>query len=95
LKEDAMTQITTRLFAPVRSYARRMKATHDAFRFAHFMYSLPEHVRKDIGWPDPGIDPTGGPIGGPTGDRAARGRGAPSGMKARGPDFVRPRGRLC
>ncbi len=57
-----MTPITTRLFVPVRNYARRMKAAHDAFRLAHFMYSLPEHIRKDIGWPDP------------DGERAARGR---------------------
>jgi hypothetical protein len=64
-----MTPITTRLFVPVRNYARRMKAAHDAFRLAHFMYSLPEHVRKDIGWPDPGLD--SGPN---SGDDRARGR---------------------
>ena len=25
---------------------------HDEFRMAHFMYSLPEDIRKDIGWPE-------------------------------------------
>ncbi len=47
-----MIPIATRLFNPVRSYARRLKATHDEFRLAHFMYSLPEEIRRDIGWPD-------------------------------------------
>ncbi|MEW9805799.1 hypothetical protein ABUE31_07385 [Mesorhizobium sp. ZMM04-5] len=36
----------------VRSYAGRLKAMHDEFRMAHFMYSLPDDIRKDIGWPD-------------------------------------------
>jgi hypothetical protein len=42
----------TRYYRAVRSYARRAKARHDEFRMAHFMYSLPEEIRKDIGWPE-------------------------------------------
>ena len=30
----------------------RIRAKHDEFRMAHFMYSLPEDIRKDLGWPD-------------------------------------------
>ena len=40
------------LYRAVRSYAGKVKAMHDDFRMAHFMYSLPEDVRKDRGWPD-------------------------------------------
>ena len=47
-----MTPIAPKLFRTVRSYAGRLKAMHDDFRMAHFMYSLPEDLRKDIGWPD-------------------------------------------
>jgi hypothetical protein len=47
-----MTPIAPRLYRTVRGYAVRMKAKHDEFRMAHFMYSLPEDIRKDIGWPD-------------------------------------------
>jgi hypothetical protein len=47
-----MTPIAPKLYHTVRSYAVRMKAKHDEFRMAHFMYSLPEDIRKDIGWPD-------------------------------------------
>jgi len=46
-----MTSFAPRLFRTARSYAGRLKARHDAFRMAHFMYSLPEEIRKDIGWP--------------------------------------------
>ena len=42
----------SRYYSAVRSYARRVKARHDEFRMAHFMYSLPEEIRKDIGWPE-------------------------------------------
>ena len=47
-----MTPFAPKLYHTVRSYAVRMKARHDEFRMAHFMYSLPEDIRKDIGWPD-------------------------------------------
>jgi len=47
-----MTPLAPRLFQSVRSYSRRLRAMHDEFRMAHFMYSLPEDIRKDIGWPD-------------------------------------------
>jgi hypothetical protein len=40
------------LYRAVRNYAGKVKAMHDDFRMAHFMYSLPEDVRKDLGWPD-------------------------------------------
>lgn len=46
-----MTSFAPRLFRTARSYAVRLKARHDEFRMAHFMYSLPEEIRKDIGWP--------------------------------------------
>lgn len=46
-----MTPFAPRFFHAVRGYAGRLKARHDAFRMAHFMYSLPEEIRKDIGWP--------------------------------------------
>ncbi len=41
------------IFRAIRSYAGRIKSRHEAFRMAHFMYSLPEEIRKDIGWPEP------------------------------------------
>jgi hypothetical protein len=40
-----------RFYRAVRSYAGRLKSRHDEFRMTHFMYSLPEDIRKDIGWP--------------------------------------------
>ncbi|MBX3584775.1 MAG: hypothetical protein KF810_23110 [Rhizobiaceae bacterium] len=57
-----MTPLSPRFFRTVRTYAGRLRAMHDEFRMAHFMYSLPEDIRKDIGWPD--FD----------GDRIGRGR---------------------
>lgn len=43
-------------FAPslkaIRRYAGKVRARHEKFRMEHFMYSLPEDIRKDIGWPD-------------------------------------------
>ncbi len=57
-----MNPITPRLYHTVRRYAARIKARRDEFRMAHFMYSLPEDIRKDIGWPDL------------EGDRCSRGR---------------------
>ncbi|HEY6632672.1 MAG TPA: hypothetical protein VIZ90_14555 [Rhizobiaceae bacterium] len=57
-----MTPIAPRIYRTVRNYAGRFRAMHEEFRMAHFMYSLPEDLRKDIGWPDfPG-------------DRVSRGR---------------------
>ena len=47
-----MTPIAPKLYNTVRNYAGRLKTMHDEFRMAHFMYSLPEDLRKDIGWPD-------------------------------------------
>lgn len=47
-----MTPIAPRIYHTVRSYAGRLRAAHEEFRMAHFMYSLPEDRRKDIGWPD-------------------------------------------
>jgi hypothetical protein len=47
-----MTPIAPRIYHTVRSYAGRLRAMHEEFRMAHFMYSLPEDLRKDIGWPD-------------------------------------------
>ena len=47
-----MTPIAPKFYHTVRSYAGRFRAMHEEFRMAHFMYSLPEDIRKDIGWPD-------------------------------------------
>ena len=57
-----MTPLAPRLFQTARNYSSRLRAMHNHFRMAHFMYSLPEDIRKDIGWPD--FD----------GDRISRGR---------------------
>jgi hypothetical protein len=46
-----MTPFAPRFYRAVRSYAGRLKSRHDEFRMTHFMYSLPEDIRKDIGWP--------------------------------------------
>jgi len=40
------------LFNAVRHYAVRLRAQHDDIRMAQFMHSLPEDLRKDVGWPD-------------------------------------------
>ena len=47
-----MKPFAPKLYRAVRNYAGKVKAMHDDFRMAHFMYSLPEDVRKDLGWPD-------------------------------------------
>ena len=47
-----MTPFAPNLYRAVRNYAGRIRAKHDEFRMAHFMYSLPEDIRKDLGWPD-------------------------------------------
>lgn len=47
-----MTAFRPNLFNTLRRYAGKVRDMHDDFRMAHFMYSLPEDVRKDIGWPD-------------------------------------------
>jgi hypothetical protein len=47
-----MNAIAPSLYRAVRHYAGRVRTMHDDFRMAHFMYSLPEDIRKDIGWPD-------------------------------------------
>lgn len=47
-----MTPTAPSLYRRVRTYAGRLRAMRDDFRMAHFMYSLPEDIRKDIGWPD-------------------------------------------
>jgi hypothetical protein len=57
-----MTPLAPKLYRAVRNYAGRLRTMRDDFRMAHFMYSLPEDIRKDIGWPD--LD----------GDRRMRGR---------------------
>ncbi len=49
-----MTDIRTSrgLFSRLRRYAGKLQTLHDEMRLSHFMYSLPEDLRKDIGWPD-------------------------------------------
>ena len=47
-----MTPFAPRLYRAARSFVGRVKARRDEFRMAHFMYSLPEDIRKDIGWPE-------------------------------------------
>jgi hypothetical protein len=47
-----MNAYTPNLYRAIRRYAGKVRSMHEDFRMAHFMYSLPEEVRKDIGWPD-------------------------------------------
>lgn len=47
-----MTPIAPRFYRAVRGYAVKLRDMHDEFRMAHFMYSLPEDIRKDLGFPD-------------------------------------------
>lgn len=47
-----MIQIAPKLYRTVHGWAGRLRAMHDEFRTAKFMNSLPESIRKDIGWPD-------------------------------------------
>ena len=47
-----MTPLAPKLYRTVRTYAGKLREMRDDFRMAHFMYSLPEDIRKDIGWPD-------------------------------------------
>jgi hypothetical protein len=47
-----MNAFTPSLYRVIRRYAGKVRTMHDDFRMAHFMYSLPEDLRKDIGWPD-------------------------------------------
>jgi hypothetical protein len=47
-----MTPIAPRLYRAVRAYAGKLRDKHAEFRMAHFMYSLPEDIRKDLGWPE-------------------------------------------
>lgn len=47
-----MTQIAPRLYRAARAYAGKLRDMHEEFRMAHFMYSLPEDIRKDLGWPE-------------------------------------------
>ena len=51
-KEDRHDPVRTQALSYRTQLRLRMKAKHDEFRMAHFMYSLPEDIRKDIGWPD-------------------------------------------
>jgi len=47
-----MTPIAPRFYSAVRTYAGKLRAMHEEFRMTHFMYSLPEDIRKDLGFPD-------------------------------------------
>jgi hypothetical protein len=47
-----MKPIAPNLYRTIRGYAGKIRARHDEFRMRHFMYSLPEDLRKDLGWPD-------------------------------------------
>ncbi len=47
-----MNAYTPTLYRVVRRCAGRIRTMHEEFRLTHFMYSLPEDLRKDIGWPD-------------------------------------------
>lgn len=47
-----MTPIAPKLYRAVRTYAGKLRSMHEEFRMAHFMYSLPEDIRKDLGWPE-------------------------------------------
>ena len=47
-----MNAYAPRLVSTLRRLAGNVRRKHDEFRMEHFMYSLPEDIRKDIGWPD-------------------------------------------
>lgn len=43
---------TPSLVRAIHRYAGKLRTLRDDVRMAHFMYSLPEDMRKDLGWPD-------------------------------------------
>ncbi|MCA0275735.1 MAG: hypothetical protein LCH86_07010 [Proteobacteria bacterium] len=47
-----MPSFTPDLFRSVRHYAGKLRTIHNEIRTERFMNSLPEDIRKDIGWPD-------------------------------------------
>ncbi len=47
-----MPTYAPRLLRAINRYAGKIRTMRDDVRMAHFMYSLPEDMRKDLGWPD-------------------------------------------
>lgn len=47
-----MTSPILKFFRAVRNFAGRLRAANDDFLMWRFIDSLPEDIRKDIGWPD-------------------------------------------
>ena len=47
-----MTAHTTGFIGTFRQYAGKLKTMRDEMRTRRFLDSLPNDIRKDIGWPD-------------------------------------------
>lgn len=47
-----MTSPVLKFFRAVRNFAGRLRAANDDFLMWRFIDSLPEDIRRDIGWPD-------------------------------------------
>lgn len=47
-----MNTFTPDIFRAFRHYAGKVRTMHNEIRTARFMNSLPDDIRKDIGWPD-------------------------------------------
>ena len=47
-----MTAYTPGFFGTFRQYAGKLKTMRDEVRTRRFLDSLPNDIRKDIGWPD-------------------------------------------
>ena len=47
-----MSQFNTGFLGTFRQYAGKLKTMRDEMRTRRFLDSLPNDIRKDIGWPD-------------------------------------------
>ncbi len=47
-----MNTFSPDIFRAVRHYAGKIRTIHNEIRTERFMNSLPDDIRKDIGWPD-------------------------------------------
>jgi len=47
-----MNMPASHIFRTVRHYAGKIRTMRNEIRTERFMNSLPEELRKDIGWPD-------------------------------------------
>ncbi|MBA3449348.1 MAG: hypothetical protein H0T56_17430 [Pseudaminobacter sp.] len=47
-----MNSFTPRIFRAIGRYAGKVRTMRDEIRTERFLNSLPDDIRKDIGWPD-------------------------------------------